>query len=318
MSQPILQVRELRKYFPVRGTGLISPREVVRAVDGVSFEVHAGQTFGLVGESGCGKSTIGRMLVRLLDPTGGDILWMGESILQKRGQELRSWRRDVQLVFQDPYDSLNARMSVGEIISEPLIVHGEGDRSSREAKVRKILDLVGLPSGAADKFPHEFSGGQRQRIGIARALILNPKLMVLDEPVSALDVSVQAQVVNLLLDLQREFKMAYVFVAHDLSVVRHVSDRIGVMYLGRIVEENDADALFHGPKHHYSRALLQAVPQFGAEFGPERIIRGELPSAMNPPSGCHFHPRCPAAVPECKTSVPSLKQGVSCHHPLTS
>ena len=295
----ILEVQDLCMHFPVRGSGILSrARGVLKAVDGVSLAIAPGETLGLVGESGCGKSTLGRCIVRLHEPTAGSIRLLGMDITHRSAWSLRKLRRQVQMVFQDPADSLNPRMDVRRLVEEPLVVAGVRSRQEREARVMQLLDLVGLPSAAADKYPHEFSGGQRQRIGIARALVLGPRLLVLDEPVSALDVSVQSQVLNLLLDVQRELKLSYLFISHDLSVVRHVSDRVAVMYLGKIVESADADELYREPRHAYTRALVSAIPSTdparrGQHAAP---LPGEVPSPIDPPPGSAFgrrvnHPR---------------------------
>ncbi len=284
-------------HFPVRGGVMMKQVGAVKAVDGVSFGIGKGETLGLVGESGCGKSTLGKSVVRLLTPTSGRIVFKGHDITRVGQFALRSLRRDFQMVFQDPSESLDARMSVGELIAEPLVIQGMGSRTERQQKVVELLDRVGLPKTAAQKFPFEFSGGQRQRIGIARALTVNPDLLVLDEPVSALDVSVQSQVMNLLLELQRDFDMSYLFIAHDLAVVKHMSDRVAVMYLGKIVELAHADEIYANPKHAYTKALLSAIPVPDPAATNDRVIlEGDVPSPINPPEGCAFghrvgHPR---------------------------
>jgi oligopeptide transport system ATP-binding protein len=319
----LLRATDVHRHFGVRGTG-IRRREVarVRAVDGVSLDVHAGETLGLVGESGCGKSTLGRTLLRLTDLTFGRIEFAGRDISELSRSELRPIRRDMQMVFQDPYASLNPRKRVSAIVGLPLRIHGACARSEIPGRVRELLRLVGLRPEHADRFPHEFSGGQRQRIGIARALALKPRLIVADEPVSALDVSVQAQVINLLEDLQDELGLTYVFVAHDLSVIRQVSDRIAVMYLGKIVELGPADQVSTEPVHPYTEALLSAVPVADPDTRRERIVlRGDVPSPLAPPSGCRFHPRCPYATEICQTQEPPLVEHLpaghvaACHHP---
>lgn len=318
MSQPLLEVRGLKKYFPVK-TGFWGREKVVRAVDGVHLTVYPGETLSIVGESGCGKSTTGRCILRLIEPTEGEILFQGRDIRALNAAGLRAARRDMQLVFQDPFASLNPRKSVGQILQDPLIVHGIGTPAERRKRVEEMIEIVGLTRQHLDRFPHEFSGGQRQRIGIARALILRPKLVVADEPVSALDVSIQAQILNLLKDLQREFQLTYLFISHDLSVVRHISDRVAVMYLGKVVEVADKTALYERPTHPYTQALLSAVPVPDPTREVNRIIlEGDLPSPANPPSGCQFHPRCRYCMEVCRTTVPPLKEAepghlVACH-----
>ena len=309
----LIEVRNLSKHYPSRdGKGL------VRAVNDVSFALEAGRTLGIVGESGCGKSTLARLVLRLIEPTGGDVLFNGESLLAIDGMALRRRRRDIQIVFQDPYASLDPRMNVAAIISEPLDIHGIGTRAERQAKVLELLDLVGLDRGAAAKYPHEFSGGQRQRIGIARAIALEPKLVVLDEPVSALDVSIQSQILNLLIELRQRLKLSYIFISHDLSVVEHVSDEVAVMYLGRIVEYGMAERVFGSPLHPYTQALISAVPEVDPKCKKPRIVlSGDPPNPENIPQGCPFHPRCRSAMASCKDTPPALKdtQGrtVACH-----
>jgi len=293
----LLQVENLRQHFPIHGGVLMRQVAAVKAVDGVSFDIVKGETLGLVGESGCGKSTLGKSVVRLLKPTAGKITFKGHDITTMRQRTIRPLRQDFQMVFQDPAESLDSRMAVGELVAEPLIIQGIGNRTSRQERVAELLDRVGLPRNAAGKFPFEFSGGQRQRIGIARALAVNPDLLVLDEPVSALDVSVQSQVMNLLLELQRDFEMSYLFIAHDLAVVKHMSDRIAVMYLGKIVELAPADEIHHNPQHAYTKALLSAIPVPDPTAKRQRVILdGDVPSPINPPAGCAFghrvkHPR---------------------------
>ena len=320
MSEPLLKVENLTKAFPIRSGLLKRQTGAVQAVNGVNFHVDAGETLGLVGESGCGKSTTGRCVLRLIEPTSGDIIFEGKNVRALGGEALRALRRDIQIIFQDPYASLNPRMNVGAIIGEALIIHKLA-KTNREFddRVVSLLETVGLKADHRTRYPHEFSGGQRQRIGIARALAVEPKLIICDEPVSALDVSIQAQVINLLEDLQQKFGLAYLFVAHDLSVVEHISRRVAVMYLGRIVEMAESRALYASPKHPYTEALLSAVPIPDPKVKRQRIrLSGEVPSPANPPSGCHFHARCPIAQPRCSQEVPKLKQSadghwVACH-----
>ena len=320
MSEPLLKVENLTKAFPIRSGLLKRQTGAVQAVNGVNFHVDPGETLGLVGESGCGKSTTGRCVLRLIEPTSGDIIFEGKNVRALGGEALRALRRDIQIIFQDPYASLNPRMNVGAIIGEALIIHKLA-KTNREFddRVVSLLETVGLKADHRTRYPHEFSGGQRQRIGIARALAVEPKLIICDEPVSALDVSIQAQVINLLEDLQQKFGLAYLFVAHDLSVVEHISRRVAVMYLGRIVEMAESRALYASPKHPYTEALLSAVPIPDPKVKRQRIrLSGEVPSPANPPSGCHFHARCPIAQPRCSQEVPKLKQSadghwVACH-----
>ena len=320
MSAPLLKVENLTKAFPIHSGLLKRQTGAVQAVNGVNFHVDPGETLGLVGESGCGKSTTGRCVLRLIEPTSGDIIFEGKNVRALGGEALRTLRRDIQIIFQDPYASLNPRMNVGTIIGEALIIHKLA-KTNREFddRVVSLLETVGLKADHRTRYPHEFSGGQRQRIGIARALAVEPKLIICDEPVSALDVSIQAQVINLLEDLQQKFGLAYLFVAHDLSVVEHISRRVAVMYLGRIVEMAESRALYASPKHPYTEALLSAVPIPDPKVKRQRIrLSGEVPSPANPPSGCHFHARCPIAQPRCSQEVPKLKQSadghwVACH-----
>ncbi len=296
MAENLVELRDLVKEFPVRGGALQRQVATVQAVSGVDLDIVKGETLGLVGESGCGKTTLGRMLTRLLEPTSGTIWFDGTDITHLPGKDLKPFRRRVQIIFQDPYGSLDPRSQVGPSIAEGLRLHGIGDRDERHERVKEMLQLVGLRSAHASRYPHEFSGGQRQRIGIARALILKPDLVVADEPVSALDVSVQAQVLNLLTELQEELDLTLLFVAHNLAVVEHISDRVAVMYLGRVVELTDRDTLYRNPLHPYTEALLSAIPVADPDRPRNRrILQGEIPSPLNPPPGCHFHPRCPIA-----------------------
>jgi oligopeptide/dipeptide ABC transporter ATP-binding protein len=317
---PLLEVRGLKKHFPLYQGVFSRISGQVYAVDGVSFRIDRGETLGLVGESGCGKSTVGRTLLKLLEPTEGTILVNGEDITALDTAQMMPYRRQMQMIYQDPYASLNPRMSAGEIVGEPLTIHRVGAAQERRERVAQLFERVGLRPELIDSYPHEFSGGQRQRIGIARALSLNPDLIVSDEPVSALDVSIQAQIINLLMDLQDELKLSYLFVAHDLAVVEHISDRVAVMYLGRIVETTDKTNLFETPLHPYTEALLSAVPipKYGARDRKRVILTGDVPSPINPPPGCHFHTRCPYAFARCRSEVPTLREvlpghWVSCH-----
>jgi len=303
MTEPLVRVQDLEKYYFERDTLvdrlLLNEPQSVKAVDGVSFEIERGETLGLVGESGCGKSTTGETLLRLREATGGSVVVDGQAVFELDGDELVSFRENAQIVFQDPFSSLDPRMTAGDIVREPLDVHGVGTRAERRERSRDLLERVGLSADQAERYPHEFSGGQRQRIGIARALALEPEFIVLDEPVSALDVSVQAQVLNLLADLQEEFGLTYLFIAHDLSVVRHICDRVAVMYLGNVVEVGPVDRIFEAPRHPYTKALLESVPratadEYGRDVDP---LSGDVPSPRDPPSGCRFHTRCPALVP---------------------
>jgi len=309
-NQSLLEVRGLKMHFPVREGLLLRAKRSNRAVDGLDLSLTAGETLGLVGESGCGKSTLGKCIVRLYRPTAGQILFQGHNLAHAKGAALKTQRRQLQMIFQDPVESLNARHTVADIIAEPLVIHGIGDAHSRQRKVRELLDRVGLPANAAERFPFEFSGGQRQRIGIARAIALGPRLIVCDEPVSALDVSIQSQVLNLLLELQRDLGLSYLFIAHNLAVVKHVSDRVAIMYLGKIVELADADEIYRNPRHPYTRALISAIPEpdpLRAAHKQRIVLTGDVPSPINPPSGCAFHPRCPHATDRCKLEAPALR-----------
>lgn len=321
----ILQVRNLKKHFPIRKGVLLREVGSVKAVDGVSFNIRRGETVGLVGESGCGKSTTGRTILQLLQPTDGEVVFEGESIVNATGSTLRRVRRNMQMIFQDPYASLNPRMTVGRIVGEPLEIHKIGSAGSRSERVRELLDIVGLAPHMINRYPHQFSGGQRQRIGVARALATNPSFIVADEPISALDVSIQAQVVNLLDDLKQEYGLTYLFIAHDLSMVRYISDRVAVMYLGQIVELGECDDVYERPLHPYTQALISAIPVPDPEstFVANRIVlEGDVPSPANPPSGCRFHPRCSYTTDICKEQQPEFRNlgttqrthYVACHH----
>ena len=312
-SRPFVQIESLKRYFDVSPPWLVRalegrPRQLVQAVDGIDIEIAKGETFSLVGESGCGKSTVGRLVLRLIEPTSGAVHFEGEDLLALDSAAMRARRRRLQVIFQDPYASLNPRMTVGAMLAEPLMLHGlAGDESQRRARVAELLELVGLRPAHARRYPHEFSGGQRQRLAIARALAVEPKLIVADEPVSALDVSIQAQVINLMRSLQQRFGLAYIFISHDLAVVKHIADRIAVMYLGKIVETAATDELFKNPRHPYTRALLSAVPLPDPALVRERaLLEGDIPSALAPPSGCRFHTRCPYVRDTCRRDVPAL------------
>jgi oligopeptide transport system ATP-binding protein len=319
-TEVLLEVKDLVKHFPI-SQGVLFRKQVgaVKAVDGVSFELKAGETLGLVGESGCGKSTLGRVILRLIEPTSGSVIFQGEDIQTLDKDQMRAIRREMQIIFQDPYASLNPRMTVRDLVGEPLSVHDIGSAIEREKRARELLEVVGLASYHMRRYPHEFSGGQRQRIGIARALAVNPKLIICDEPVSALDVSIQAQIINLLQDLQKEFGLTYLFIAHDLSVVKHISQRVAVMYLGKLVEITGKKELFEKPLHPYTKALLSAIPIADPELKRERVLlEGDVPSPIDPPPGCRFHTRCSEAMAVCKREEPPLRavaegHWVACH-----
>jgi oligopeptide/dipeptide ABC transporter ATP-binding protein len=310
----LLEVKNLVKHFVAERSAFGRPRAYVKAVDGVSFSVNAGETLALVGESGCGKSTVSRLVLRLIEPDRGQIIFEGRDLLAIDARELRAFRRSAQIIFQDPYGSLNPRMTVGQILAEPLVLHGLVPPGRRRQRVEELLQLVGLEPRFARRYPHEFSGGQRQRIAIARALAVEPKLIICDEPVSALDVSIRSQILNLLRELQQRLGLAYIFVSHDLAVVKHIADRVAVMNLGTIVESADAQALFDSPRHPYSRALLSAIPLPRPQAKRNRmVLQGEMPSALNPPPGCRFHTRCPFVIERCRTQVPQLSPSTA-HH----
>ncbi len=320
LPEEILRIEHLKKYFEVGGGFLGGKKVSIRAVDDINFSVKRGETFGLVGESGCGKTTLGQTIIRLYEPTDGNILFNGNNLSKLSAGQMRPYRRDIQMIFQDPSASLDPRMTVGSVISEPLNIAGIGSRSERSEKVQDLLRVVGLNAYFANRYPHEFSGGQRQRIGIARALAMNPQLVICDEPVSALDVSIQAQVLNLLKQLQQQFNLTYLFIAHNLAVVAHIADRIGVMYLGKLVEVGDSRAITESPRHPYTQALISAIPLPQPGRIRQRIIlEGDVPSPANPPSGCRFHPRCPIARSNCAEVEPPLEEKetghwVACHY----
>jgi len=304
---PLLQVQNLVKHFPVRRGFFRKEVGRVRAVDGVSFDIRPGETFGLVGESGSGKTTTGRLILRLIEPDSGEVRFAGQDVLALERSPLRRLRREMQIIFQDPYDSLNPRMKVGAIVGEPLVIHRLGDRRERAEKTAELLRLVGLDPGAASRYPHEFSGGQRQRIGIARALALKPRLIVADEPVSSLDVSIQAQIINLLVDLKEKFGLAYLFIAHDLRLIEQVSDRVAVMYLGKIVEQAESAELYRRPLHPYTQLLLSSIPEPDPDVRRQKVpLNGDPPSPIAPPPGCRFHTRCPVAIARCRVEEPPL------------
>jgi oligopeptide transport system ATP-binding protein len=309
MTESLLQVKGLKKHFPIKGGLLSKEIGVVKAVDGLSFDVKKGETLGIVGESGCGKSTTGRLLLRLIEPTDGQVVFEEKEVTSLSNSEMRKLRREMQMIFQDPFASLNPRHTIEKILEEPLIVHGIGSKEERKKKIREMLEVVGLSGYHASRYPHQFSGGQRQRIGIARALMTNPKLIIADEPVSALDVSIQAQVLNLLEDLQKEFHLTYIFISHDLGVVRHVCDRVAVMYLGQMVELSESEKIYGKPLHPYTEALFSAVPVPDPDFQREQIVlQGDLPSPSNPPVGCPFHTRCGKCMDICRMNRPELKE----------
>jgi oligopeptide/dipeptide ABC transporter ATP-binding protein len=321
-DQPLLQVDNLTVHFPIHGGVFYRQLATVHAVDGISFEINAGETLGLVGESGCGKSTTGRALLRLYEPSAGQVRFQGRDIMHLSGAELRNLRADMQMIFQDPFESLNPRHTVADIIGEPFVIHGQRDAAFRRRRVSELLERVGLSADAADRYPHEFSGGQRQRIGIARAIALEPRLLICDEPVSALDVSIQSQILNLLLDLQRDMGITYLFIAHDLAVVKHVSDRVAVMYLGVIVEIADSESIYRDPQHPYTRALIKAIPIADPAQRKEfKALEGEVPSPLKPPPHCRFVDRCPYVQEICRQQTPVLRSipgsdaghAVACH-----
>lgn len=308
MSEVLLEARNIKKYFPIKKGLLLREVGQVKAVDDITLSVRRGETLGLVGESGCGKSTLGRTLIRLYEPTGGELKLNGQDFLKLSGSELRQKRKNIQMIFQDPYAALDPRMTIGQIIGQPFKIHKTLGAKEAETRVQQLLELVGLKASHVNRYPHEFSGGQRQRICIARAIALDPELIICDEPVSALDVSIQAQILNLLKDLQERLNLTYIFISHDLSVIEHICDRVAVMYLGKIVEIADRDELFKNPQHPYTQALLSAIPHFGeGKKQMKKSLSGDVPSPINPPSGCHFHPRCPHKMDICVTKRPVLE-----------
>jgi oligopeptide transport system ATP-binding protein len=313
LNHKLLQITNLKKYYPV--TAGLFPRHIgdIKAVDGVSFHIEEGEILGLVGESGCGKSTLGKTIPRLEEPTSGEILYKGTDVAKLDRRGLRELRKEIQLIFQDPDASLDPRMTAGDSICEPLIVHNIADEKKRTERVAELMEQVGLEASQASHYPHEFSGGQKQRIGIARALAINPKLIIADEPVSALDVSIQAQILNLMMDIQEKFSLAYLFIAHDLSVIKHMARRVAVMYLGKIVELTNKKEIFDNPLHPYTEALLSAIPSFKAKDKDRILLRGDVPSPLNPPPGCHFHPRCHRVLPICNKQEPELAEIVQGH-----
>lgn len=318
-SDIIIDAQNIKKYFPIKKGFLHRHVGDVKAVDDVSLIVRRGETIGLVGESGCGKSTLGRTLIRLYEPTAGQISFDGKDFLKLSGSELREYRKNIQMIFQDPYASLDPRMTVGQIIEQPFAIHNQLTPAQRRERVKELLELVGLQAAYVNRYPHEFSGGQRQRISIARAIALNPELIICDEPVSALDVSIQAQILNLLEDLQTKLNLTYIFISHDLSVIEHICDRVAVMYLGKIVELATRDELYKNPQHPYTKALLSSIPSIGqGKKKMTRLLTGEIPSPINPPSGCSFHPRCPHAMDICKKEVPSLRTTIGSESASTS
>ena len=315
MNELLLDVKNLVKRFPLKKTGLFHDQQYVYAVNGVSFSLNKGKTLGLVGESGCGKTTTGRAILRLIEPTSGSINFEGQDIAKLKENELKTFRRNAQIIFQDPFASLNPRMTVGDIVGEPLLVHRMGTKAQRADRVAEVLEKVGLDADYMKRFPHEFSGGQRQRIGVARVLTLNPKLIIADEPVSALDVSIQAQIINLLVTLQDEFQLSYLFVSHDLAVVEHISDRVAIMYLGKIVELAPGNNIYSSPRHPYTQSLLSAIPIPDPKTAMQRtILQGDIPSPENPPSGCTFRTRCPHVMKVCSQEIPEMIEVIQGHY----
>lgn len=323
-NKPLVSIQHLSKFFPVKKGLFRKQGNPVKAVNDLSLDIYDGETLAIVGESGCGKSTVGRTMLRLLEPTAGRVLYEDKDLFALNGEQMRQMRQHMQIIFQDPFGSLNPRLRVKDIIAEPLVAHKVGSSSERMKRVKELMEVVGLNAEQADRYPHEFSGGQRQRISIARALSLNPKLIVCDEAVSALDVSIQSQVLNLLEDLQQQFGLTYLFISHNLSVVHHLADRVGVMYLGKLVELSGVEELYRRPAHPYTEALLSAIPEPRPEHRRDRIVlQGDVPSPANPPSGCPFHVRCPHAQPDCSRNVPEFREiasgrWVACHYPLTT